>query len=453
MSHEKILIIDDEKLIRRYLTKALEDIGYKVSSAEDGEKGLEALREGPELVICDIRLPQTDGLTILRKIHETDKDTPVIMLTADGSLQSAIESMKLGAYNYITKPFDMNEVIMNVQKALETRALKKEVNWLRHEAFKQISYDELIGSTPSMRELMKMVSKVATSDAPTVLLEGESGTGKNFVAKLIHFQSRQANFPFTEINCASLPETLIESELFGHEKGAFTDARQTKKGLFEVAKGGTVFLDEIGEMSIATQAKLLQVIEGRMFRRVGGVQDIETNARVIAASNLNLKQAVTEKKFREDLYFRLQLIPIRIPPLRERVEDIPELVQHFIKKFNQEYHKNVKGISPEAEVFLKTYAWPGNVRELKNVIERIAILENDSLIGASHLPAEIKLGQSSSKSDFQIPDQGVDLEDVEKQFILQALDKTEGNQSRAARLLGITRHTLRYRMDKFGIAN
>ncbi|MBI3540714.1 MAG: sigma-54-dependent Fis family transcriptional regulator, partial [Deltaproteobacteria bacterium] len=325
MTNQKILVIDDEEIILRSLGRILEEEGFRVSVAKTGTEGIEKLSETPDLVITDLKLPQMDGLSVLKKIHEIDKELPVILLTAHGSIQSATEAMKLGATDYVTKPFDSDELLVTIRKALETKALKQEVDWLRNEAMKQISYDELNGQTQKMRDLMKMVDKVANSTAHTVLLEGESGTGKNYVARMMHFKSKQKNSPFMEINCASLPENLIESELFGHERGSFTDAKQLKKGLFEVAKGGTVFLDEISEMSLSTQAKLLQAIECRMFRRVGGVQDIETDVRIIAATNINLKEAVAQKRFREDLYFRLQLIPIHIPPLRERPDDIPIL--------------------------------------------------------------------------------------------------------------------------------
>ncbi len=311
--------------------------------------------------------------------------------------------------------------------------------------------NNFMGNTPRMKELTKTINKVAKSDAPTILLEGESGTGKNSVARLIHTKSKRADHNFVEINCASLPETLIESELFGHERGAFTDAKQMKKGLFEVARGGTIFLDEIGEMSISTQAKLLHVIENHTYRRIGGTDIINTEVRVIAATSINLKDAVATKRFREDLYFRLQLIPMAIPALRERAEDIIFLAEHFIHRYNQEYKKTINGITAESQERMKAYPWPGNVRELKNMIERIAILENIIWIELAHLPPEIRFGSGDDTLQCIIPDRGVNLDHMEKNFIIEALKKTNGNQSRAAKLLGITRHTLRYRMEKFGL--
>ncbi len=315
----------------------------------------------------------------------------------------------------------------------------------------EIGNDALSMSASQSLGLLKLIEKIATSDTPTVLLEGESGTGKNLAALLIHQKSRRAAKPFMEVNCASLPETLIETELFGHEKGAFTDAKQEKKGLFEVARGGTLFLNEIGEMSLPTQAKLLHAIENHKFRRVGGVEEIETDIRIIAATNVDLKQAVAQRQFREDLYYRLQLIPIRLLPLRDRAEEIPILIQYFIEKLNPKYGKKVTGVTPEAAVFLKTYPWPGNVRELKNTIERVMLLEDAESIQVHHLPHEIRSGGQAARYTFQIPAEGVNLEALEKELIAQALEKATGNQTRASKLLGISRHTLRYRMEKFGL--
>ncbi|QQR79558.1 MAG: sigma-54-dependent Fis family transcriptional regulator [Deltaproteobacteria bacterium] len=311
----------------------------------------------------------------------------------------------------------------------------------------------VVGNTTLMKELLDNVEKVAHSHAPTVLLQGESGTGKNSIARIIHQKSQRASHPFMEINCASLPETLIESELFGHERGAFTDAKQMKKGLFEMAEGGTLFLDEIAEMTLATQAKLLQAIEGKIFRRVGGTENLKTNVRLITATSVDLKKAVQEKKFREDLYYRLQLITLLVPPLRERIEDIPLLVNYFIHKFNESYKKQISGIRREAEDLMRRYNWPGNVRELKNVIERIAILENQTLIEPAHLPEEIVMSEYESTAPFSIPSGGVTIEEMERCYIREALRKSRGNQCQAARLLGMTRHTLRYRMEKFGMVS
>lgn len=453
MASEQILIVDEDTKVHTQIANALRGSGYRVQEATNGEEALLAYQKWvPDLLICSLDIAKISGLDVLSKIREVDQEVPFIVTTGSGSIASAIAAMRQGAFHYLMKPIDTQELLTNVQKALEARTLKKEVQWLRRESDRKVSQYELIGSTPAITNLTKLIDKVAGSDAPTILLEGESGTGKNLAARLIHFKSRRNSAPFVEINCASLPETLIESELFGHERGSFTDAKQMKRGLFEVARGGTIFLDEIGEISMSTQAKLLQAIENHTFRRVGGLEDIATDARVIASTNVNLKEAVSHKKFREDLYFRLELIPIHIPSLRERAADIPFLVQAFVKKFNREYNKNIKGLMPEAEVILKLYSWPGNVRELRNVVERIVIMENDEWIQVSHLPIEIQTGgNQTTTNDFPIPPDGVQLEVVERQFITQALSRTAGNQSRAAKLLGITRHTLRYRMEKFGI--
>lgn len=466
--HEKILVIDDEEDFRTVIGDYLAHAGYEVILAEDGEKGVELFRKRkPHLVLCDRRLPSMDGFAVIKAINEIDGTVPVIMLTAYTSRESVREAANLGAAYHITKPFNMPEVELIINKALEARSLQVEADWLRDSTLRSIEKD-LVGITPRMREMIKLVAKVAESDAPTILLQGESGTGKNFVAKLIHLKSRRSKYPFMEINCASLPEALIESELFGHGKGAFTDAKEVKQGLFEVANGGTVFLDEISEMSIPTQAKLLHVIEGRRFRRVGGIEDMETNVRVIAAASMNLNEAIEQKRFREDLFFRLNLIPLIIPPLRERTEDIPLLVANFIQRFNREYRKNITGITPTAETLLKKYRWPGNIRELRNVIERISILEDNISIGIDHLPPEIRAAgppakwsegnskqsvdiEANSNYAYPMPDGGLNLDEVQKQFLTQALKKTDGNQSRAAKLLGISRHTLRYRLVKFGI--
>ncbi len=458
MPNETILIVEDESDLAWLLCEDLQKSGFKTLLAHDGETALELFqKETPDLVISDVRLPKMDGLELLKKILESDHHAPVIIMTGYGSMDAANKAVQIGAHSYLEKPFNRQALIFAVNKALDSCRMNQEMAWLREEARKQIGYDDFIGNTSKMRQLVKLVEKVASSDAPTILLEGESGTGKTFFAHMLHNKSSRAKAPFMEINCASLPENLIESELFGHERGAFTDAKQMKRGLFEVAKGGSIFLDEIGEMSLTTQAKLLHVIENRTLRRVGGTENIPTDVRVIAATCVNLKEAVLEKKFREDLYFRLKLIPLVIPPLRERPEDLPILIDHFIKKFNKEYGKNVQGVTPEAMVFLKSYPWPGNIRELKNLIERIAILENSPTIGISHLPLEIRSGgqvvhpTNPDEARFNIPDRGMNLEDVEKNFIVDALKRTAGNQSKAAKLLGLTRHTLRYRMEKFQI--
>jgi two-component system, NtrC family, response regulator AtoC len=456
MPGQKILVVDDEELILWSLKEELENEGYEVYTATDGAMALKNFADkNPDLVILDYKLPIVDGMEVLRKIKETNPDILVVMITAHGSIDSAVQATKLGAFHYIPKPFDLRELKLIIQKAFQTGNLMDEVKRYREELKKSLEHDKIIGEAPAIVEIRKLINKVAASQANTILIQGESGTGKDLIARALHVESERSAEPFMEINCASLPEQLIESELFGHEKGAYTDAKTTKKGLFEIAKSGTIFLDEISEMSIATQAKLLRAIENRRYKRLGGTEDIAVNARIIAATNRDLKKEVEGGRFREDLFFRLTVIPMTIPPLRERREDIPLIIKFFIEKFNRDFHKNIKGISRKAESILMQYPWPGNVRELKNIIERIIILESEDMILEEHIPKEIqnysKYSASLGDPDFKLPDRGLSLDDVEKNFIEQALKLTSGNQTRAAAMLGISRHTLRYRMEKYNI--
>jgi len=449
MAKRKILVIDDEKLIQWSLEQELSRDGYEVFSASTGEAGLQLFdRESPDLTIVDIRLPGADGIEILEKIKAQDKEHPIIMITAFGDVGTAVRAMKLGAFDYLTKPFDLEEVKLVVGKALESRMLRQEVSELRK---KERQTNQIVGASPEIKKVLEAVQKIAETDATTVLIVGESGVGKELMAKAIHYQSQRGEKPFMEIDCSALPETLIESELFGHEKGAFTDARTLKKGLLELADGGTAFLDEVGDMPLSTQGKILRVIETKTFKRVGGTRDIQVNIRIIAATNKSLADLTKQGKFREDLYYRLNVIPIFIPPLRERKEDILPLVKHFIEHYNKEFRKHVRGPSPEAEKRLISYSWPGNVRELINVIERAILLEGKDIILPEHLILEVGTQGATSK-DFRLPERGVSLDDVEKNLVIQALEMTSGNQSRAAGLLGITRDTLRYRMKKYHLS-
>ncbi len=455
MTRAKILVVDDEKLIRWSLEQELTRAEYEVICAETGEAGLRLFREEqPEMVLLDIRLPGMSGIDLLRAIREADSEIPVMMITAHGDVQSAVTAMKLGAYDYLEKPFEMDRVRHLVEKALETASLKQEVRQLRGEQEKRYGFDQVIGRSERIRQLLDLARKVARSEAATVLLEGESGTGKDLLARAIHYQSDRARRPFMEVNCSAIPDTLIESELFGHEKGAFTDAKSQKKGLLELADGGTVYLDEIAEMQPAVQAKLLKVIEEKAFKRVGGARDIRVNVRFIAATNRDLAASVREGRFREDLYYRLKVIPLVLPPLRDRKEDILPLARQFIAQFNREFRRNVQGISAAAEELILAYHWPGNVRELRNVIERAMILETADQILPEHLPLEIRVPserQESAGAPYEISPEGFSLEAVEKDLIRKALALTHGNQVRAARLLNITRDVLRYRMKKHGI--
>ncbi|MBI5183064.1 MAG: sigma-54-dependent Fis family transcriptional regulator [Nitrospinae bacterium] len=372
-------------------------------------------------------------------------------MTAYGEVETAVSALKLGAYDYIKKPFLLDDMILVCEKALETVRLKREVQDLRGRYREEYGFDNIVGNSPPMKEVFEHIKNIATSDTSTILLRGESGTGKDLVAKTIHFQSSRFNKPFVEINCAAIPDTLLESELLGHERGAFTDARELKKGLFEKASGGTIFLDEIGNMNPIMQAKLLKIIEDKKVRRVGGLEDIEVNVRIIAATNLDLWSAVNKGNFREDLYYRLKIFPIYLPPLREHKEDIPLLIKYFLDRFNREFKKRIIGVSEEAIRLLMNYGWPGNVRELKNVIERGVIVGKGDTILPEHFPKEINSPDSSKREIFNLPPDGISLEDVERGFILQALIRRRGNKTQAARLLNISRDTLRYRMKKLNI--
>jgi DNA-binding NtrC family response regulator len=365
-----------------------------------------------------------------------------------------VKTIKLGAYDFLEKPFNMDKLKILVGKALETASLRQEVSQFRMNLKSRYGFDSIIGASAEMKRVFDLISKIAQSDATTIFLTGESGTGKDLTAKVVHYQSGRVEKPFMEINCTALPENLVESELFGHEKGAFTDAKAMKKGLFEMADGGTVFLDEIGDMMPGTQAKLLKVIENKSFKRIGGTKDIEVDVRIIAATNKNMAEEVKKGTFREDLYYRLKVIPVELPPLRDREEDIVRLAEYFIDTFNKEFKKNLKGLSKETKKCFTDYAWPGNVRELKNVIERAMILESEDHILPEHLPLEMTsqevMAQNVKGIDIRIPPGGIDIEEVEKELIRQALDTMRGNQTKAARLLNLSRDTLRYRMQKFG---
>ncbi|BCA80650.1 sigma-54 dependent transcriptional regulator [Desulfuromonas sp. AOP6] len=453
MRKYKILVVDDEHLIRWSLEQNLRKQGYDVGTAASGEEAIKAVQEdAPDLILLDIQLPGINGLDVLQKVKDIDDEIIVIMVTALGVLETAVQAMRMGAFDYVNKPFNLDELAIVINKALETGDLKKEVANLRTVHSHKFGINQIIGNSRHMKNVLAMVEKIARSDASTVLIQGESGTGKELIAKAIHYESARAEKPFMAINCAAVPETLLESELMGHEKGAFTDAKMLKKGLFELADGGTIFLDEIGDMEPGMQAKLLRVLEERSFRRVGGTKDIRVDVRIISATNKDLLKGIEDGSFRNDLYYRIQVIPIYLPALRERKDDILPLTEHFVSHFNREFGKSVKGISKMAEKFLLEYGWPGNIRELKNVLERAIILENDETLLLEHLPQEIvaKATTGSGPLSFRIPPEGVDIEEVERELIRQALEVSEGNQSKAAKLLHLGIDAFRYRMKKFG---
>ncbi len=453
----KLLIVDDERLIRWSLEQTLARDGHEVVSASTGDAALAAVREDPpDLVFLDLKLPDTDGLQVLRQIKELSPHVQVLIMTAYADVGTAVEAMKLGAYDYLAKPIDFENLAVTVRNALEARHLKWKVRLLSEKHLHPFHFDRIVGKSAAIQKVVGLARKVAQSGAMTVLLQGESGTGKDLLAKAIHYESARAEEPFMEIACTAMPEALLESELFGHERGAFTDAKVQKKGLLEIAQGGTIFLDEIGDMSGGLQAKLLRVLEERRFRRVGGTRDLTVDARVVAATNRDLREAVDAGAFRKDLYYRLQVVTITLPPLRTRREDIPPLARHFLEHFSREFKKRLPRLSQEAERLLVQYEWPGNVRELRNVIERSMILEDTGELLPIHLPPEISLLTPSPATvapRFQLPGTGVVLEEVEREFVRQALEATGGNQTRSARLLGLTRDELRYRVKKFGLGH
>ena len=447
MAHETVLIVDDEQLIRRSIAKRLTLAGYGVVEAPDGRIAIEKAANGVDLAILDYRLPDTDGLALLKQIRQIDPDVLVILLTAYASVETAVEAMKLGAYHFMNKPFDLEALTAIVEQALETTRLRREVRQFRQTQAEPYSLDRMIGESLPMRDCKALLKRVAASPASTVLLTGESGTGKDLSAKILHYSSERASRPFVNITCSALPETLLESELFGYERGAFTDARQQKKGLLEQADGGTVFLDEIGEMTAALQAKLLRFLEEKSFRRVGGSSELHVDVRVIAATNRNLEDEVKRGRFREDLFYRLNVVPVKLPPLRAHTEDIPALVSYYMGVFNREFKKNVRSASPEAMRLLDRYYWPGNVRELRNAIERAMLLATGDTLEASDFP----IGGGATANEIDLPAQGLNLEATERSLVMQALERTGWNQTRAAKLLGLNRDQIHYRIEKFNL--
>jgi two-component system response regulator AtoC len=451
----RLLVVDDERLIRWSLEQTLAKGGYEVSTVSTGEAALAAVREDPpDLMILDLKLPDIDGLRVLDEIRQLSSHVQILIMTAYADVGTAVEAMKLGAYDYLPKPIDFENLAVTIRNALEASQLKRRVRLLTEKHLHPFHFERIVGTSDAIQDVIALGRKVARSEATTVLIQGESGTGKDLFAKAIHYGSTRAEEPFLELACTAMPEMLLESELFGHERGAFTDAKSLKKGLFEVAQGGTMFLDEIGDMSGGLQAKLLRVLEERRFRRVGGTKDISVDVRVIAATNRDLRQAVENGAFRKDLYYRLQVVTVTMPPLRTRRQDIPLLAAHFLEHFGREFKKRPPRLSAEAERLLEQYEWPGNVRELRNVIERAMILEETGELLPADLPPELDRPRVSvvlPMPQFRLPETGVVLEEVEREFVRQALEQTLGNQTRAARLLGLTRDELRYRAKKFEI--
>ena len=455
-----VLIIEDEEGVRTALEKRLKMSDCVVDSAATGEEGLKRLAAGPtDLVLLDYRLPDADGLELLEKIGRQWPDTLTVMMTAYTNVDIAIQAIRLGAYDYVSKPFSLDEMMVVVDKALETKHLRTEVERLRTTQLKEFGFDRIVARSPKMLEILNLLQNLAASEARTILLQGESGTGKDLAAKVIHYNGPRADEPFMNITCTALPEALLESELFGHEKGAFTDAREKKLGLFEKAGKGTIFLDEIGDMPAALQAKLLRFLEEKTFRRVGGTEDIVVDVRIVAATNRDLRSLVTEGRFREDLFYRLNIFPVTLPPLRERPDDVPLLADYFVRQYNAEFHKEITGIDPAALAVMQAYDWPGNIREMRNLIERAMLLAAGGRLTLDSLPMELMTPAvvASAEKDGRpqplvvLGPQGVDLAEVERLLVASAMEQAGGNQSRAAQLLRLSRDQLRYRLRKFGI--
>jgi len=458
----KILVVDDEESIREFFEIMLKREGYQVLTVANGREALEQLKKhSVDLVITDIQMPELSGMELLSSIREMDPEMLVIMITAFGSTETAVEAMKLGAYDYVQKPFKIDEVKIIIRQALEKRSLKLENVQLKKELGTRYAFDNIIGGAPPMLRIYEMVKRVANTKS-SVLITGESGTGKELIARAIHYNGPLKEKPFVTVNCGAIPENLMESEMFGHKKGSFTGAIADKKGLFEVANGGTIFLDELGELPLTMQVKLLRVIQEGTFKRVGGTEDINVDVRVISATNKNLDLEVKSGKFREDLFYRMNVIQIHCPPLRERKEDIPMLGNHFLEKFSKVLGINVKKISNEAMEILKRYHYPGNVRELENIIERTVALEPGNLILPESLPRHLlEVRQEPGQLDankIEIDDQkGIDLEklvaDFERTLLTKALQQTGGVKKKAARLLNISFRSMRYRVDKYSLGN
>jgi DNA-binding NtrC family response regulator len=447
MRIEKILLIDDSKEILESLSEYLRGEGYDVDTSSNGASGILMIeKKFYDIVLTDMMMPGVDGMEVLKYIKTNSPESLCIVLTGYGTIKSAVEAIRSGAFDYLTKPVKFDEIQIALQRAIEHRNLKRENTNLRNQLKQKYRFENIIGDSEAIGKVFETIEKVADTDS-TILVLGESGTGKELIAKAIHYNSYRREGPFVPVNCVAIPSELLESELFGHEKGAFTNALRTRIGRFELANGGTLFLDEIGDMNPLLQSKLLRVLQERQFERIGGTKLIQTDIRVIAATHQNLKKAIKQKKFREDLYYRLNVIPIEVPPLRERKSDIPLLVHQFINQFNKSKRKKVVGITDEVMQRFMEYDWPGNVRELENMIERVIILSNDERITVQDLPEKLQsISEEELPRRFEIPEEGVSLEtavgDFERELILRALNRTGWVKNKAAQLLHLNRTTL-----------
>ncbi len=456
MGSERILVVDDEERNREFLKELLEVEGFDIETAKDGQEAIEILENMDfDMILTDLKMPRADGLAVLEGLQRINPQTVAVVFTGYGSIDTAVKAMRLGAYDYITKPLKIEEIMIVIQRALEHRKLALENAMLRRQLKRKYKFDNIVGDAENMQDVFRMVEKIANTDS-TVLIYGESGTGKELIARAIHFNSDRRERPLIPVNCGAIPEELLESELFGHEQGAFTGATRTRIGRFELGNGGTIFLDEIGDMSPALQVKILRVLQEHEFERVGGMKTIKVDIRVIAATNKELEKNVSEGKFREDLFYRLNVIPIQLPPLRERRSDIPLLVSHFLQMYNSKNKHNIVGFSPEAMELLTNYEWPGNVRELENMIERIVILKGEGLVGTGDLSEKVLASTPQSLHPLiQIPESGISFNtavtEFERELILQALDRTNWVKNKAAKLLNLNRTTLVEKIKKINL--
>ena len=446
-----VLVVDDDHGVRESFRLILED-RYEVLEAADGRQALERLRASPvDLVLLDIRLPEMDGIEVLERMKAVDDGVEVILVTAVKTVRIAVDAMKLGAFDYLTKPFDEDELLSLIRRALEKRSLEREVAFLRSELARQHDFDELVGQHPEMQKLYRLISQVARTTT-TVVITGESGTGKELIARAIHRQGPRRDKPFVAVNPAALSDSLVESELFGHEKGAFTGAYQRKLGRFELAQGGTLFLDEISSLKPELQAKLLRVLQEREVERVGGTRPVRIDARIIVATNVDLRQAVADGKFREDLYYRLNVVPVAVPPLRDRRDDVPLLVAHFVRRYTQAFNKRLEGLTPEALKALHDYPWPGNVRELQNVIERVVALVDGPVVGLNDIPLDLLLPDSRARvRDTAMLPLKQATDEFERQIVTRVLERVHWNRSEAARILGLHRNSLQLMLARWGL--
>jgi two-component system, NtrC family, response regulator AtoC len=452
-----ILVVDDERTLARAVKAFLQESGYEAEVAGNGEEALRLLETlRPDVVFSDVRLPGMDGIELLRRIREFDPAVPVVIMTAYGTIEGAVQAIKLGAFDYLKKPVDLEELKLLADRARETSQLKQELSYYRRRAANELPFSDVIGDSPSLRSVLEQARQIAALDeTPPVLISGETGTGKGLVARTIHASGPRSTKPFIEVNCTAIPATLMEAELFGHERGAFTDAKESRMGLFEAAEGGFLFLDEVGDVEMSLQGKLLKAVEERTVRRVGGIRDRRINVRILSATNHDLEREAERERFRRDLYFRLAVILLRLPPLRERGEDVLMLADRFLARFAAKYGKDVASIGGRARDLLLAYPWPGNVRELSHVIERAVLWSRGPVLDAEHLslttPSLPAAEPAASEPPPATQQRSMDLEQWERSLIEQALREAEGNQTRAAQRLGISRDTLRYRLKKFGL--